>query len=627
MAKYFDAQSPMDPLAQMRRDVSKRVYTEPTAPATAEVEVEPAATPEEESPSFAPVKGGKITEGYGGYVYEYVPETEEVYILHNPKAGEGEKDRPFEVRKDNPRMAKAYGAIRAELEMRNVAPPLRLEAPPTPAAPAAPKTPEALVPPSGTKGAAPSEPEDMGDDLMQGLGAYLGRETVPTAPPKSAEAAARPGLSGAAVAAPLEEEGEEILDYGPSMEQMGAMAPDEVIAAPTPREGGAGVMGMSDEPLVGGPAPEGARVYSPEVIVGEGAPADLEAMRIGAAQRAMKKTADDLQMARLKRTIQEMPLDAMSEATFGLTDVLLGRGDEPVADAAALGGAGALTGAGAREAAKRSTRAADAAASAAEIAEMRGPDSPEVARAGKAYAESITGRSGRVPEATARQIGGELAEEAGTVGRDVEQLRRTMAAGDLDAALRMVDPEELQNITELADEMADAAKRGDVDTWASLKGALEKATARANQTIVDSLQADPKDVQKFGNLIEGALDAGRLAGEEGARATQSWRALQAAMKAAPVALPAVTALGAPLAAAGAAGEALAAPLLAAQEYKKKDRPMAMMTQMAVSQERPLISVGEDYMAFLRANPPAAKALYRKGVLSEDLMREIMGTEL
>ena len=386
-------------------------------------------------------------------------------------------------------------------------------------------------------------------------------------------------------------------------------------------------MGMSDEPLVGGPAPEGARVYSPEVIVGEGAPTDLERMRTGAAQRAMKKAADDLQMARLKRTIQEMPLDSLSDATFGLTDVLLGRGDEPVADAAALGGAGALTGAGAREAAKRSTRAADAAASAAEIAAMGGPDSPEAARAGKAYAESITGRSGRVPEATARQIGGELAEEAGTVGRDVEQLRRTMAAGDLDAALRMVDPEELQNITELADEMADAAKRGDVDAWADLKLGLEKATARANQTVVDSLQADPKDVQKFGNLIEGALDAGKLAGEEGARATQSWRALQSAMKAAPVALPAVTALGAPLAAAGAAGEALASPLLAAQEYKKKDRPMAMMTQMAVSQERPLISIGEDYMAFLRTNPPAAKALYQKGVLSEDLMREIMGTEL
>lgn len=621
MAKYFDAQSPMDPLAQMRRDVSKRVYTEPTAPATAEVEVEPAATPEEESPSFAPVKGGKIAEGYGGYVYEYVPETEEVYILHNPKAAEGEKDRPFEVRKDNPRMAKAYGAIRAELETKNVAPPLRLEAPATPAAPAASKTPEAFVPPSGTKGAVPSEPEDMGDDLMQGLGAYLGREAAPAAPPKSAEAAAQPGLSGAAVAAPLEPDE---LIAAPTPREGGT---DVMIEAPTPREGGAGVMGMSDEPLVGGPAPEGARVYSPEVIVGEGAPADLEAMRTGAAQRAMKKAADDLQEARLKKTIQERPYDVAADWTFGLSDMLLGRGDEPVADAAALGGAGALAGTGAREAAKRSTRAADAAASAAEIAEMRGPDSPEAARAGKAYAESITGRSGRVPEATARQIGGELAEEAGTVGRDVEQLRRTMAAGDLDAALRMVDPEELQNITELADEMADAAKRGDVDTWASLKGALEKATARANQTVADSLQADPKDVQKFGNLIEGALDAGRLAGEEGKRATRAWRAMELARKAAPVALPAVTALGAPLAFGAALAESVAMPLQVAQEYKKKDQPMAMMTQMAVSQERPLISVGEDYMAFLRANPPAAKALYQKGVLSEDLMREIMGTEL
>ncbi len=626
MAKYFDAQSPMDPLAQMRRDVSKRVYTEPTAPATAEVEVEPAATLEEESPSFAPVKGGKITEGYGGYVYEYVPETEEVYILHNPKAVEGEKDRPFEVRKDNPRMAKAYGAIRAELEIRNVAPPLRLEAPATPAAPAAPKTPEAFVPPSGTKGAVPSEPEDMGDDLMQGLGAYLGRETVPAAPPKSAEAAAQPGLSGAAVAAPLEEEGEEILDYGPSMEQMGAMAPDEVIAAPTPREGGAGVMGMSDEPLVGGPAPEGARVYSPEVIVGEGAPADLEAMRTGAAQRAMKKAADDLQMARLKKTIQERPLDAMSEATFGLTDVLLGRGDEPVADAAALGGAGMLAGTGAREAAKRSTRAADAAASAAEIAEMRGPDSPEVARAGKAYAESITGRSGRVPEATARQIGGELAGEAGS---DVEQLRRAVAAGDMDAALEAVDKPLSRKIDKAMADLTQAIESGDASRITQMDNALDSTLDEAAKRVADAASGKqtPADVQRFRSLVEGALDAGRLAGEEGARATQSWRALRAAMKAAPVALPAVTALGAPLAAAGAAGEALAAPLLAAQEYKKKDRPMAMMTQMAVSQERPLISVGEDYMGFLRANPPAAKALYQKGVLSEDLMREIMGTEL
>ena len=620
MAKYFDAQSPMDPLAQMRRDVSKRVYTEPTAPATAEVEVEPAATPEEESPSFAPVKGGKITEGYGGYVYEYVPETEEVYILHNPKAVEGEKDRPFEVRKDNPRMAKAYGAIRAELEIRNVAPPLRLEAPATPAAPAAPKTPEALVPPSGTKGAAPSEPEDMGDDLMQGLGAYLGRETAPTAPPKSAEAAAQPGLSGAAVAAPLEPD--EMI-AAPTPREGGT---DVMIEAPTPREGGAGVMGMSDEPLVGGPAPEGARVYSPEVIVGEGAPTDLEKMRIGAAQRAMKKTADDLQMARLKRTIQEMPLDAMSEATFGLTDVLLGRGDEPVADAAALGGAGALAGTGAREAAKRSTRAADAAASAAEIAEMRGPDSPEAARAGKAYAESITGRSGRWPEATARQIGGELAGEAGS---DVEQLRRAVAAGDMDAALEAVDKPLSRKIDKAMADLTQAIESGDASRITQMDNALDSTLDEAAKRVADAASGKqtPADVQRFRNLVEGALDAGRLAGEEGARATQSWRALRAAMQAAPVALPAVTALGAPLAAAGAAGEALAAPLLAAQEYKKKDRPMAMMTQMAVSQERPLISVGEDYMGFLRANPPAAKALYQKGVLSEDLMRQIMGTKL
>ncbi len=622
----YYSEGEMDPMAVNRRKAAKNALRGEGEPEPdwhyepggrlQSLKAEPAATPEEESPSFAPVKGGKITEGYGGYVYEYVPETEEVYILHNPKAAEGEKDRPFEVRKDNPRMAKAYGAIRAELERKNVAPPLQMGAPATSAAPAktpkTPKTPEAFKPPSGLKGEVPLEPEDMGYDLMQGLGDYLGRGATPATPPTPptpAKAASVPSLSGAAVTAPSEEEGEQ-----------------EMIWAPTPREGGAGVMGMSDEPLVGGPAPEGARVYSPEVIVGEGAPTDLERMRTGAAKRAMKKAADDLQMARLKRTTMEMPADAASDWSFGLTDVLLGRGDEPAVDAAALAGTGALAGAGAREVGKRSTRAADAAASAAEIAEMAGPDSPEVARTAKAYSDSITGRSGRIPEATARQIGGELAGEAGS---DVEQLRRAVAAGDKWAGLEAVDKPLSRKIAKAAADFDRAVESGDASrikqTGKAVNSALEEAAKRVSD--VASGKQTPADVQRFRALIEGALDAGKLAGEEGARATQSWRAMKAAMKAAPVALPVVTALGAPLAAVGAAGEALAMPIQAAQEYKKKDQPMAMMTQMAVSQERPLISVGEDYMAFLQANPPAAKALYQKGVLSEDLMRQIMGTEL
>lgn len=633
MALFYD-ESDLDPLAQLRNKAASRamggsseehLHGEMGDPGALGAAEAPQEAPQEIPPSYAPIKGGKVVEGYQGWVYEYVPEDESVYILHNPVAPPERGFRPFAVKRDDPAQAKAYGAIRAELEKRGVAPPMA-------------PLPSTSTSPRAERGAEPSKPGNEG--LTGELGSYLGRSAPggSAAPKKrpSAEAASQPGLSGAAVVAPSDEAPAEAPeedvgpDYGPSLEQMGASEEET----------------WQVENNVGpdqGPSP----------YAGGGTPEELETARTGAAKKAMAKSANDLQVARLKKTIEvEGPLDTLGDATFGLSDLALGRGGSrpELKDSLLATTAGAAATVPANAASRMSdlgARHGSARRSAEEINSMPGPDSPEVARAADTWRDSAAG------EKAARREGGALADDADRFAQGLTEgvdeaadiTRRASQGMGTDEVLSMLEPWERQSLEDITRRIAETsmdamdAQAGGMDEgYQKLEAALDMmereraqlvgdAAKRLNSSVIEPGMA--KDVRGFSGAIRDALDSGAEAGKYGKRASAAFKTLAAgAGRAGAIAAPVVGGLlGAPLAATGAVLEAGASPLLAYTETKKKDQPIAMMMRRAVQSEVPLTMLdlrGTDYFEFLKANPTAADMLYEKGVLSEPLMGELLG---
>jgi hypothetical protein len=367
----------------------------------------------------------------------------------------------------------------------------------------------------------------------------------------------------------------------------------------------------------------------------------------------MAKAANDLQVERLKKTIEvDGPLDMLGDATFGLSDLALGRrGSRPQGkDALRATTAGTLAGVPGGVASHMSDlpqRRGSARRSAEEISSMRGPDSPEQARAADTWRDSAAG------EKAARKEGAALADDADrfaqgfTEGVDeaADITRRASQGMGNDEVLSMLEPWERQSLDDITRRIAETsmdamdAQAGGMDEgYQKLEAALDMmereraqlvgdAAKRLNSSVIEPDIA--KDVRGFAGAIRDALDAGAEAGKYGKKASGAFKTLAAgAGRVGAIAAPVVGGvLGAPLAATGAVLEAGAAPLLAYNETKKKDQPIAMMMRRAVQSEVPLTMLdlrGTDHFEFLKANPAAAEMLYEKGVLSEPLMGELLG---